>query len=333
MPIAKDILTYSFRFLFISERIEAFNVPIDALLSRLSRRLSYNFYNSTYYIKLRDGRVKYKSLLLRSVFSFVLFGGGEVALPEASNSNLDRGAAEKLIPSGIGGLDGLLGGGLIRGFAVLVIGPPGSGKTFVCHQFVREGLRRGEPCVFMSTLLDPDGVRAEASRAFGSDYASYERRGLLRIVDLHSLWAARHFPRAPMPLYGLRAPPLDAKRVAAVYSRARAQVGEGGRDVLHSASSLFATAAERVRDVLELIHALRARCRRAGNTLMYAVDTGVQDSRCEGYARVLADYVVETEVVGEGLRLRVRKAPVGHDRGWHPFAVTREGVVLVSSKS
>lgn len=47
--------------------------------------------------------------------------------------------------TGVAGLDEMLGGGVPRGYAVLVAGPSGSGKTVLTNQFISEGCDRGEP--------------------------------------------------------------------------------------------------------------------------------------------------------------------------------------------
>ena len=41
----------------------------------------------------------------------------------------------------------MLGGGIPSGYSVLVAGPSGSGKTVLATEFIREGVRRGEPGV------------------------------------------------------------------------------------------------------------------------------------------------------------------------------------------
>jgi circadian clock protein KaiC len=41
----------------------------------------------------------------------------------------------------------MMGGGIPRGYSVLVAGPSGSGKTVLSNEFILEGIRRGEPGV------------------------------------------------------------------------------------------------------------------------------------------------------------------------------------------
>ena len=52
--------------------------------------------------------------------------------------------------TGISGLDDVLHGGFIPNRLYLVEGMPGSGKTTLAFQFLMEGVRRGEPCLYVS---------------------------------------------------------------------------------------------------------------------------------------------------------------------------------------
>lgn len=52
---------------------------------------------------------------------------------------------EHRLKSGIPGLDEMMGGGIPRGYSVLVAGPSGSGKTVLTNQYILDGIARGEP--------------------------------------------------------------------------------------------------------------------------------------------------------------------------------------------
>ncbi len=54
------------------------------------------------------------------------------------------------IPTGIPGFDEVLKGGLRKGWTYLIKGTPGSGKTIFGLQFLMEGVKRGEKCVYLS---------------------------------------------------------------------------------------------------------------------------------------------------------------------------------------
>jgi len=58
-------------------------------------------------------------------------------------------------PSGVPGLDPMLQGGFWTGSATLLAGSTGSGKTTMGIQFIVEGLRRGERCLFVNFQENP----------------------------------------------------------------------------------------------------------------------------------------------------------------------------------
>jgi len=64
------------------------------------------------------------------------------------------------VPTGIPGLDMMLHGGLIRGRPYTVSGPPGTGKTILCVQFLLEGIRRDEQVLLVTTDEPPNELRA-----------------------------------------------------------------------------------------------------------------------------------------------------------------------------
>jgi circadian clock protein KaiC len=49
--------------------------------------------------------------------------------------------------TGVSTLDEMMGGGIPRGYSVLIAGPSGAGKTVLCNQFILAGIQRGEPGV------------------------------------------------------------------------------------------------------------------------------------------------------------------------------------------
>ncbi len=56
----------------------------------------------------------------------------------------------KKIPTGIVGLDRMLGGGFPENSTIIVAGGPGSGKTILSIQFLMRGILEGEDCIFLS---------------------------------------------------------------------------------------------------------------------------------------------------------------------------------------
>ena len=67
--------------------------------------------------------------------------------PVAPSSN---GRSSGLALSGVPGLDSVMAGGYPAGHLFLVEGDPGTGKTTLALQFLLEGVRRGEPGLYIT---------------------------------------------------------------------------------------------------------------------------------------------------------------------------------------
>ncbi|MBC7480435.1 MAG: AAA family ATPase, partial [Rhizobacter sp.] len=77
----------------------------------------------------------------------------EAAGPEAGSAQIPR------VSMGVPGLDEMLGGGLPRGYSLLVAGPSGSGKSILATTFLAEGVRRGEAGVIAAFEQNPSKAR------------------------------------------------------------------------------------------------------------------------------------------------------------------------------
>jgi len=91
------------------------------------------------------------------------------------------------IQTGVSGFDQLVYGGLPSGRSYLVSGEPGTGKTIFSMQFLLEGLKKGESCVFISIDEKPDHI-IEDCEALGWDIQSFLNSGLLSIIDITELF-------------------------------------------------------------------------------------------------------------------------------------------------
>ena len=61
----------------------------------------------------------------------------------------------RMDPSGVPNLDQVLGGGIPRGALVIIVGPPGSGKTTLANQMAFAAARAGRRAVVMTALSEP----------------------------------------------------------------------------------------------------------------------------------------------------------------------------------
>lgn len=77
-----------------------------------------------------------------------------------NNKNLD---SDKILSTGIPGLDSILGGGLTRDRLYLVEGEPGTGKTTAALHFLAEGVRQGESVVYITLAETAEELRDVAA--------------------------------------------------------------------------------------------------------------------------------------------------------------------------
>lgn len=101
------------------------------------------------------------------------------SLSEAGVNTEPPHASGERLSMGVTGLDAMLGGGLPRGYSLLVAGPSGSGKSLLAAAFLAEGARSGETGVIaafeqipnysrnreLATLIQTDQVGLVDSRA------------------------------------------------------------------------------------------------------------------------------------------------------------------------
>jgi len=80
------------------------------------------------------------------------------------------------LPTGVDGLDELMGGGPFAGSTTLVVGATGSGKTTMALQFAIEGVKRGEEVMYVNFQENPAQLRRALTK-LGYDPALAEAQG------------------------------------------------------------------------------------------------------------------------------------------------------------
>jgi circadian clock protein KaiC len=86
--------------------------------------------------------------------------------------------------TGIPGLEELTHGGFPKHSITLVSGPPGSGKTIICCQFLYQGAQDGDKCLFLTLDKKVDSVLTQA-RTFGMDFQPYIEQGQVKFLHLN----------------------------------------------------------------------------------------------------------------------------------------------------
>ncbi|HLV21020.1 MAG TPA: ATPase domain-containing protein [Polyangiaceae bacterium] len=121
---------------------------------------------------------------------FVIETGGLRVFPRLVAAEHRTDFVAEPLPSGIGRLDALLGGGLDRSTATLIMGPAGSGKSALAVSFAAAAARRGEVAALF-VFEERVGTLLSRARALGSPLDELIERG--RIV-LHQVDPAELAP-------------------------------------------------------------------------------------------------------------------------------------------
>jgi circadian clock protein KaiC len=98
------------------------------------------------------------------------------------------------VPSGIPGLDQMIGGGFVRQSTALLRGGTGSGKTLMCLQYLHEGIMKfNEPGVYLSFAESEDSI-FKHGKTFNWDFRTltaqnkfavirYQPHEIVKIID------------------------------------------------------------------------------------------------------------------------------------------------------
>lgn len=106
-------------------------------------------------------------------------------MDSTSEYNIDRKLTNvsRRIKTGLPGLDNIISGGLPRNTTTLVSGPPGSGKTILCLQFLYQGIEEGDKCLFFT--LDGKVERLlDQARELGFDFQPAMEKGQIKFLFL-----------------------------------------------------------------------------------------------------------------------------------------------------
>jgi circadian clock protein KaiC len=224
--------------------------------------------------------------------------------------------SSELISTGIAGLDEMLGGGTLRGNAVLIAGPVGSGKTVTAVQFLAEGVKHREPGVLV-IFEETTPKYLDQARSFGIDLEGMVREGLLEIVYVR---------------------PLDLSVDETLYAIQMAvDKVQARRVVLDSISGLEAALAPAFKeDFLESLYRLLGALTGAGVTILLTVEVlePYNEMRFSPHpiSFLTHDIVLQRyfEVAGElrSFMTIVKTRARHHSRELRAYEITAKGIVV-----
>jgi len=228
----------------------------------------------------------------------------------------ESGAAIEKVATGIGGFDHVAMGGLPARRTTVVAGPAGAAKTLFAAQFLAEGVRLGQPGVFV-TLEEP-AVDLRANFAtLGWDIEQWEAVGDWRFVDGSPLGPSEASER---PNYNME---TLAAQIGGAVDKAGAH-----RLVLDSLNAVLSLQSDAVL-ARQLLRSLVLRLRRMGLTVVLTIETGDDPGGSlthYGVEEFVADNVVLLRNIHEGTFRRrtvevLKMRGAMHHKGDVPFTI------------
>jgi circadian clock protein KaiC len=221
------------------------------------------------------------------------------------------------VPTGIAGLDEMLGGGFPAGHVVLVTGLPGTGKTCLALQFLLSGTAAGEKGVFLSLEEDVPALLASA-RQFGWPVDEAVEKGLLKILR------------------------LDPKETRQNLHRIQGELAQelktlGARRIVVDSVSLLNMLSDDEPSRRATLFTLAAACRSAGATSVLTAEADPEHPEVtrDGLSEYVADGVLilgysraeDGHRVGLALRiLKMRRT--AHARTVQPYSIGARGLTV-----
>jgi KaiC/GvpD/RAD55 family RecA-like ATPase len=224
----------------------------------------------------------------------------------------------------------LTGGELFGGTILTVEGNTGSGKTLLLEQLMAEDLRRGRPCVFVTTGEFPDNVRSNM-KMMGVDVAGYEQKGLLTFVDGYSAEAGQDSKeKISIPSLG-DLTTLGIKLTSALPSPSFKE----GSLYFDSLTPLASRA--RSESIVSLVQSIGAKVKGLSGKAFFAVGLGI-DTNVRRQLEDTTDCIVQMEAFEESgarrRRLRISKfRGRKHQDSWALFTIEEgRGIIFYAKK-
>ncbi|UTP40215.1 AAA family ATPase [Phenylobacterium sp. LH3H17] len=158
--------------------------------------------------------IKYRGQEFRGGYhDFAIRPGGLVVFPRLVAAEHRASFTREALPSGVAGLDTLLGGGVERGSSALILGPAGAGKSLMTLQFVASAIARGEKAALF--VFDEEiNLLFDRARGLGFDLEALRDAGSLLIEQVDAAELApgefTHRVRACMEAKDLRTIVIDS---------------------------------------------------------------------------------------------------------------------------
>jgi KaiC/GvpD/RAD55 family RecA-like ATPase len=219
--------------------------------------------------------------------------------------------------TGVEKLDEVLDGGFPHNSSVIVVGPPGVGKSTFINQFMYDGLSEGEKGVYLTLDNSPDEVRENAAY-FGWEFTQYEEDFVF--IDGYS-WREGEDISGRFAIKG----PSDLNQMNMTLADAMSEVGDGSkRMVLDSVSTLVLYTDPN--SAVKFLQVVGAKSKASDGCLLMTLEEGVHDEQTISTLNYVADGMIRMKMDGDTRKISVqRMEKTSHSSDWMEYKITEDG--------
>lgn len=222
------------------------------------------------------------------------------------------------ISTGIPKLDEMLEGGFPENSSILLNGTPGVGKSILCQQFIEEGIRRGDCCIFLTFDVRPETICTSMSR-FG-----WETKGKIIFFDCFSYRIGAQ-SSSRYAITGLS----DINQLSMIFEDIMNDVGKGRkRIVVDSLSTLLLYSDAEL--TMKFLKDFIAGAISQKAAVLMTIEEGIHDEKTFAILNYMVDGLIELKFDMDKRFLRVSKMrDTLVSRTWAKFDIVKKGIVLL----
>ena len=242
-----------------------------------------------------------------------------------------RGLLRNYCPTGIEGMDSLLTGGIPKGNAVLLLGPPGSEKHYFAMQFLAGGLVEGGSGIAVVSSMSVKEARSRLAQ-LKLNVSSCESRGALRFVDWYSHKSKTIIGVEEKGSVMVASKDMTNLDIALVRSLEKMEFSPTKRCVLDMITSALGMYS--VSEVTEFMQRQKSRLKREGITTLFIVEHGALNERVLATLKHISDGVIVLSKDSKGkLFVQIESMEGGKfDPKLHPAQLSKKGLTVVGEQ-